>query len=310
MSLETPSTVGALGLAPEPAHLTAFITASNSVDTSVVREALRERGYAPFALDEVEARGRSIPELLQEYVSKADLVVAVIGDDPTTKNVYYELGFAQAWDRRVLALTPSGLDPQPRGIVCLRIDPANREAIDFGLDVILSAPKERSRSARGDGFLTRPIGDLADELLDRFRRDRDTITGVEIREIVTRAIKASGVSVVSQSITDLSGAPDLAVWSDDFEPWLGNPLLVGIRRDLGGNDFHRAVSQLSDHLNASTAPWGLLVCGDLRIDPGMNDLIPPRLIVVSLAQFLVSLKTTGLGNYLLHKRNARVHLGR
>jgi hypothetical protein len=311
MSLETPSTVGALGLASEPAQLTAFITASNSVDTSVVREALRERGYAPFSLDEVEARGRSIPELLKEYVSKADLVVAVIGDDPTTKNVYYELGFAQAWDKRVLALTHSGLIPQPQGIACLRIDPANREAIDFGLDMILAAPKEKSRSPRGDGFQTRPIGDLADELLDRFRRDRDKIPEVEIREIVAQAINASGVSALSRSMKVRGGIADLAIWSDDLEPWIGNPLIVEIKRDLGGErSVHQAVSQLSRYLDASTAPFGLLVCGELRIDPEMNASIPPNIIVVSLEQFLGSLKTTSFGNYMLQRRNERVHARR
>jgi hypothetical protein len=58
----------------------AFLSAPPTVDTTVLRRAMEDRGIVPFELDEVAAGGRSIPELLEDSLKRADFVVAVVGN--------------------------------------------------------------------------------------------------------------------------------------------------------------------------------------------------------------------------------------
>src|SRR5438046_2281272 len=82
----------------------ALISAPLTVDTSVLRRAMEERGITPLELDEVDAQGRSIPELLEDSLQRADFVVVVIGGGKANENVLFELGFAMALKKRILAL--------------------------------------------------------------------------------------------------------------------------------------------------------------------------------------------------------------
>jgi hypothetical protein len=92
-------------------HPSVFISASGTADTSILREALERRGYTTVGLKDIAEPGKRFSEALEENIRNADLFVAVIGDDPGNKAVFYEMGFAQAYNKRVLAVSPSGLPP-------------------------------------------------------------------------------------------------------------------------------------------------------------------------------------------------------
>jgi hypothetical protein len=154
-------------LEPPPAR-SAFIAASSAVDTSVIRHALESRGIAPYEIDELATAGVSIPELLRDCIMRADLVVAVIGGGKAKDNVLFELGFATALKKRILALVPPDEDLPVSEIPYLRTAPDNREAIDFGPDQILNAPWATWRPASEPARKSESIGELADVLLERF----------------------------------------------------------------------------------------------------------------------------------------------
>ncbi len=132
---------------PGPARR-AFLSASTNIDTAPLKDTLRSRGFAPFELDEVAAEGRTIPELLEDCVKGADLMVAVVGGG-SRENVLFELGYASALKTPILALVPPG-EAMPislASIPYLRTGPNNREAIEFGLDTLLAVPPS-SRPSR------------------------------------------------------------------------------------------------------------------------------------------------------------------
>ena len=86
-----------------------------SVDTSVIRHALESsRGIAPYEIDDLATAGVSIPEILEDCITCADLVVAVIGGGKAKENVLFELGFATALNNRILALVPP--EDEPAGL--------------------------------------------------------------------------------------------------------------------------------------------------------------------------------------------------
>src|SRR5262249_35069589 len=78
-----------------PTVPSAFITAPISVDIRSVREILERRGIRTFTADELDLPGLPLSEILQEGMSRADIVVGVLGTGSTSDNVLFELGFAQ-----------------------------------------------------------------------------------------------------------------------------------------------------------------------------------------------------------------------
>jgi hypothetical protein len=305
MSLDQAYANSTVPVALEPAKPIAFITAPAAADTSVIRDALRRRGYIPITLDEIPAPGRNAPDLLRKSILGADLVVAVIGDAALSSGVFYEIGFAQAMDKRILALAPLSIIPMFEGIACLRTEPTNREAIEFGLDQVLASPQPRRRPV-DEGKITHPIGQRVDKLLADYRRARGGL--VELSFMVSGVVLAlaqSGVETHSD-VADHGDQIDMAVWSDDLDPWIGNPLLVVITVRLDEQGLQRVAARLSSRLGQPPRGWGLIICGELGIPPA-KVRATPNVLVVSLEEFLESLRVNGFGEYLSKLRIERLH---
>lgn len=288
---------------------TAFISASAAVDSSVVREALRQRGYRTIALDEIVPHGRSIAEVLKDSLAGADLVVALIGDEPGSRNVYYELGFAQACEKRVLALAPAGIAPPVEGVACLRTEPTNREAIEFGLDQVLAAPHPKPRARRSHGRETKPIGDLADLYLADLRAEGPLPPDVIAGSPVMRSLLASGVTAFSYPVA--RGPNIAAIWSDDFGPWIGNPLIIAIEQDLNeGQTLVPTVEWLSGYLRETGTRCGLLLCSERDssiVEAGRTTTGVDNVLILAVEQLLKSLKTEGFGNLMRRLYHERHH---
>ena len=105
-----------------------------------------------------------------------------------------------------------------------------------------------------------------------------------------------------------NGRADFAIWSDDFEPWVGNPLLIEVRSQLASPaDLNRTLEQITSMLDKTHTAWGLLLYGIADFQPGAEITRHPRVFVISIDEFLRSLRDTALGEYLSRWRNLRVH---
>ncbi|MCI0461056.1 MAG: hypothetical protein L0Z62_29255 [Gemmataceae bacterium] len=286
----------------------AFIAAPASVDTSVLREALQRRGIVPYEMDEVDAPGLGLLDLLDDCVKKADLVVTVLGQG-IKDNALVELGYALASKKRVLAIVPPGEDPPLPAVPYLRTLPTNREAIEFGLDRILSVPPGWRPAKKEPALRTKPLGSHADALLRQLHaatppREQD------LEHVVQEALSASGITARNYSAepTTEDGWADFAIWSDDFEPWVGNPLLIEVRAQLRGpTEREAALAQLTSLLDRTHTGWALLLHGGQEFGPQVEAAPHPRVFVLTIEQFLESLREQSLGELLRRMRNRRVH---
>ena len=77
------------------------------------------------------------------------------------RTYYFELGYATVL-KKILVLVPPEEDLPVSEIPYLRVAPDNREAIEFGLDQILNAPRARWQTPRVPTPKTRPIGKRTD----------------------------------------------------------------------------------------------------------------------------------------------------
>ena len=291
----------------------AFISAPPDVNTSELAGALEARGLNVLRADEIGI-GMSWSESLRQSLKRADYVIAVVGERPNA-NVLYELGMASGMDKPVLVLASQhGLLPfSLSGLPYLNADPDNLKAINFGLDQLLATPKTKAKVVPSSESETHPIGDLADHLLEVVEqiREKSDRKHKDITEVIEQSIKESGVPSLSKEgnfsprrSEDLPfRRADLVVWSSDLESWVGNPLIIEVKTELRGkSDIDMAITRLSGVLKETRSPFGLLLY--LTAKPAIlyGTFYDPRVLVMSIEEFIGGLKSEGLGEFLRRTR--------
>ena len=97
------------GSYPRPEKGSVFISAPASVDTSKLRATLEVRGFDPFTLEDAEAAGRSISDLIEDSIDRADLILVVVPHHGTRNpNVFIDLGYELAKKKAHSRARPAG----------------------------------------------------------------------------------------------------------------------------------------------------------------------------------------------------------
>jgi nucleoside 2-deoxyribosyltransferase len=285
----------------------AFISAPFTIDTSPLVHAVEKRGLEAIRINELGA-GMRISDLLRQSMGRADYVIAVIGNTPNA-NVWYELGMASGLGKPVLLLAShdGAIPVAATGLTYLKADADNQKAIEFGLDQLLAAPKASAAVQSAPDRETHAIGAAADRLLAMLENSRETsnVRESQIIDIISMAIKESGVSTLSkESSGDARRIADIAVWSSDFEPWIGNPLIIEVKTTLHGrNAFEKAIKQVSQMVDETRSRCGLLLYVAAKPIVLYGASYDPRVVVMSVEDFIGGLRDAGLGDLLLRTRN-------
>ena len=107
----------------------------------------------------------------------------------------------------------------------LRVSLRNRNAIDFALDQILSAPVPRKKhsifSVLPNKILPYQLSNLASEA-EKAIEESD---GQRFEEVISIGIQSSGVEMAIRPTLE-NREMDLAVWADEFQSLVGNPFLI------------------------------------------------------------------------------------
>jgi hypothetical protein len=283
--------------------------------------------------------GISLTEETTRAIDRADLVIGVLDPQQTSPNVYWELGYARGVGIPVILLVPpemKALPTEAAGILQIRTTPDNREAIAFSLENALrgieltrpAAGKRRqhqpqvphhaagAQTRRPDeavrtSYRTKLIGTLADSLLVKLQtaladESVGLASALESERIVVSALRATGVTL----LTHRSGArgPDIAIWHDELQRVVGNPLLIEVKTALStADEAAHAAEQLKQYLLDSNAITALLLYG--RAPLNAQDRLPgaPRVLHASIAEFIGGLRTQSLATFLRMLRNQAIH---
>ncbi len=291
-----------------PSGVSAFITAPISVDVRGIRQILERRGIETFTADELDLPGRSLSEILQDGMSRADIVVGVLGTGTSSDNVFFELGFAQAMKKRMLVFVPGDAPLSTwasTGIPYVRAELTNPQAMDFAVAQILKVPHHGS-TRQALVRRTRPLGEAAARLLSKLNGATAEKTEHVLREVVVEAIRQSGIDTVSESGSRDSGV-DLAVWSEDFEPWVKNPLLIEIQANIDSRTaWEEVVLNLLRSMGGTGVGWSLLIYLHSPLDPAQV-IRAPNILAISAEGFLSALQGMSFGELVRKLRNERVH---
>jgi hypothetical protein len=290
---------------------TCFVSAPSGIPLEALRESLVAHGIHPLIPQELAAGTDWASELQRELV-QADLVVGILPTRRQSAWVLFELGQAWALGRRILVIAPPGSEPVPstlQRLLVLRIAPDNRQAIDFALDQLLSAPPEiTAKDETRKPFESLGLGAQSNLLLTRLDHSLHSGAGQEFEKTISDAIRDSGTDLVVESPERDRGA-DLAVWSDVLEPFVGNPLLVEVKLKVQTKATAAMVfKQLSSYMGASDTRWALLVYGDgPPPDAPLWKACPPNVLLMQARSLLEGLRTRTFPEIVRDLRNRRVH---
>jgi hypothetical protein len=290
---------------------TCFVAAPSGIPLDVLRDSLLAHDIRPLVPEDLFA-GTDWASEIQRQVRDADLVIGIMPAGRQSPWVLFELGQAWALGRRILLIAPPNSDKIPYSLqrfLILRIEPNNREAIDFALDQLLSAPPETPTKESFKRFTSTGLGDgVVSRLLSRLNLASGSGTEQELEKIVSEALRLSGTDIVVESPQRHRGA-DLAVWSDVLEPFVGNPLLIEIKRKITDKKLAaRTFKKLQSYLAASDTKWGMLLYLD---GPPPDDPLwhacPQNILWMPMRQLLEALRNRAFPEIVRDLRNHRVH---
>jgi hypothetical protein len=280
--------------------------ASSHTDVAEVHKATQRLDLDAVTLEQTATPGSTWVDSLHRCVTDADLVIGIVADRQRDANVYFELGVASALNKPTLVFItpdyPADLIP-PSGIPYLRMDLRNEDALLFGLKQALSLSTRDLPLTSKDGFRTRSIGPIADQLLRRLAQTNPR----EFEDLIYEALKATGAPTIARGIEAEDRGVDFALWSSDLEPTVANPLLIECKAGpLNQTDVNEAIGRMFRSLQAIHNGFGLVL---YKESGGASNAALPSLPVafVSAEDFLNGLRDTGLAEYVRKIRNCAVH---
>jgi hypothetical protein len=248
-------------------------------------------------------------------IDSVDFVVAVLDEPTAVGNVSFEIGYAFAKNKRILVLVGRGFDEVPadlKSAFYVRAAPSDTEAVTYAARQLLAAPARQTRRYDKIADITQPIGNHANELLEKLSQDPSE---EELQDLVVTAARASGAAVIlgsdmlqGREPSGVDRRSNFAIWSDEIVAMSGAPLLVEIKKQLPVNGGVRALTQrLLAYLQATSSGWALVLYlhGPAAAEIGALSL--PQIVFMRVEDFLTQLGTDSLATIVRRQRNLAAH---
>jgi len=238
-----------------------YISSPPGVNTTVIQKVLASRELVSILGSEIVKLADISGKKILKSIAASEYVIAVLRTGAENTNVYYEIGIAHGLGKRTLIFASPEIKQSVtklKSSLYLRLEINNEDSVAFVIDQVLSAPELELDSPATVLGGNKPIGKLADDLLSELNNP-DSTWGAHPENAVVQALGTSGVNALIKSKYWDSGA-DIAVWADELENIVGNPLLVEVKQRISGaTSITRLSSQLESYLNHSNAEYLLLL---------------------------------------------------
>jgi hypothetical protein len=291
-----------------------FIVASSGLNIQPLKNLLKGRNIEVYDIISTPLTGISISSLVKKMINNSDFVIAIISLKDPRPNVFFELGLAYGAKKPVfLIIQDEGFIPMDiKDMVYIRTSIDNLEIISSTLDQFLSKheypiKKYKFRIAR-TRIERQPKEKSSVEFL---QRDLENIAKqgnvIEFESFLANLLKTEGVLTQSREV---KGA-DMALWIDDLESSLGNPILVEVKMGkISESSLLQAEEQLRNYLLKTNTRAGLLIYLDREEKHFKRSKFRIPLIIRLEAHELISeLSDRSLALIILSERNQMAHFG-
>jgi hypothetical protein len=290
-----------------------FISAPVKTDTSVLRDALEARGVA--WRDAVSAQpGGSILDTIESAICDSDFVCVALSATTGVQNVLFEMGLARGLKRPLLVFAESAgsIPMHLQDVTYAKANITDKSAVDFYLDAFLqhasSKPSPRratsstkKKTARQIAWASRALRHVEESAAGPRQRSE------ALEDLVARLFAAAGF-VVSRRPGPDAGV-DMAVWIDELDSTIGNPLIVEIKT---GRLTERALKDTQDQLRSFFprvhARAGLIVYHDIKGNTFRSEQLTwPFVFWFSIQELIELVRNRRLATEMLRRRNTLVH---
>lgn len=248
---------------------------------------------------------------INEALRRADLVIGVLTSERRSQWVLFELGIAAGLNKRSLLIAPAKTEVPSDllGIQIVRASLDNIQALDFAISQLKQVPQTKAISASAPS-----TPQIVQPDVNRLLADLDAVSHIgserELEELVAALLKDSGVEYMREASKVIDqNLVDFAIWSDAFQPSVGNPLLIEVKREFPDKRFARDVIQeFSKTVAAAGSYWGLFL---YAIEPKkpVTQSLPPNVLLISIRELLRNMQQKPFVSVVRDLRNARVHGG-
>lgn len=294
--------------------LTCFISAPVGVNLIKIKSILNKKGLEFIHPSEIPSSGQSISEKISKLISHADLFIAVFDNELPNGNIYFELGLAVAQKKQIIILAPSNfeLPSDLAGLLYLKIDADNIEALGFTVDQLLEAPikKKKIRPPRKRPVTIRPRSVISSTAIEKIKLIIPDTSEYDLESLVAEILKESGISIVRQPEKRDYGV-DMAIWSDDLGSFLGNPILVEIKRSLKElGQIKKITEKLLTYLDKTNSRSALVLYSEGPPSREVQNIAGVfNIFFFQIGELVQQLQDSSLVDVIRIRRNIVVHGG-
>jgi nucleoside 2-deoxyribosyltransferase len=287
---------------------TCFISAPVNVDLSVLRSVLRSKGIEAVLPFELEITGANFREQIEKAIRKADFLIAVLTGNIGNANVFFELGYAWAKRKRVVLIQSREVELPANlsGFAMLRAEPNDRQKLASLLDQFLNQEKPIKLRTQ-ELEKTRPLSSRAKDLTDHLKNLGDRATHKEFENIILTAFRESGIQALAEPQSK-DRRYDLALWLDELQYVVGNPVLVELKTRLTPASAKAVKRQFLERVDREVGKALLVVfLGGPAAPICAESIGSPLVLFIPVARLLSELEQRSVGDFVRAERNKLAH---
>lgn len=283
-----------------------YISAHFKTNLVTLKDILFKKNIEPVLPFEFPSAGFTIFEKIKELIAKADIFIAVFNSDLPNENLYFELGYATALGKQIILISdhnykiPSNL----KSLLIIKSGTQDKEALEFAINQVLSAPKpiKKKKSKIYDKYNF----NKSDYYLNQIKTIK---TDYELFKIVQNLLKDLGIDAMAESKVKDFGV-DFAIWENDLEPIIGNPLIIELKREINKSNINRINDQIDNYLKKinSGSALVLYLLGP-PLETNFYFINSGYVFLLKIETLLKNLKNQSFADILRSIRNKAVHGG-
>ncbi len=278
------------------------------LDIAPVINALQALDVRPIDATDLAPGTLPLADSIQDQISRADMVIAVVGGTTRDRPVLFELGLARGLGKRTVVIAPPrvNLPAELTGVPTIRLNLKRHEGLVRAVQRALNLP--RGPAALSElTFPSRPLGVAADRYVERFQQlvSSAPIPG-ELERLLAEALTATGAVVELTHRSPSDDRPDFILWHNELESTLGNPILVEI--NYNASDALAASHHLARYMSDTGTNWGLLLFAvGTKLSGPTTKPLAPGVLLMAISELLSDLRYDSLPQVITRERNRVMH---
>jgi hypothetical protein len=295
---------------PSTNRRSCFVIAPVGAPVSSLLEVLRKSRFEPFFISDFLTSRQKESSKVRAAFKSVDVVVALFFTEYPLENVFFELGIAIGLARPTIVFAePTVRLPDAFGGIQIRR--ANLAEPNQLVPEINRFLEPKSRSQELLPIYDRPIRKISEphprreRLLEALRglqvSQSARLSDASLQQELTNVFTNAGATVVQAPHhgTSRSFEIDLALWVDDIQKEIGNPVVVEVKSRLSQDLLGAVKSRLAQSLGSVGATAGIIVHGGQSMQlPDHVAQSAPLIFVFSVDELATLLQEQTLANLL------------